>query len=73
MLFPFGRGLQGLCRRDREAMLSASAWIAVGVRKHTGGDFRQQYMQTGLVSEKEHVCLGYMQSCLETLHMPPQI
>lgn len=68
---PFGRGLQGLCRRDSKAMLSASAWIAVGVRKHASEGCREQYIQTGPVLEKEHVCLGDMQSCLETVHMPP--
>lgn len=62
------KGLQGVCRRDCKAMLSISAWIAVGIKKHTGEDFRQQYVQTGPVSDKEYVCSGYIHSCLGTLH-----
>lgn len=42
-------------------MLSISAWIAVGIRTYIGEDFRQQYLQTGPVSDKEYVCTGYMQ------------
>lgn len=52
-------------------MLSTSAWIAVGVRKHTGEDFRQQYMQER-TSLREGTCLVRIHAeLLETLYIPP--